>query len=345
MIIKATFDVELRGRLFELLQPLLLSVAHVPDADLHLIAVEEPAFSVLFAFAPGTDVQLAILPPVGSLPVKHIVLELSLVLLALRPRELPESVHFVLLPLALVYLAVGPGIGAAALDDAVVEVAVVRRAVGELQEARAIFPVVFVVPFEHGAVGPILHAFPVLLPVLPHAFVAVPGAASAGGHLLKGRHPVRPALVELSEQYVAIRLQKPPLAFRKILRPAAFINGAIGPSLLAVAVLHIANPLARILFICFRADEQGPGLPPESLTVDRHRLTFHIVPLRITDVPFLTRFAAVVILIIKHSIQLFLHLPRVLRLIIKFAVLVNNEFVYFGILELLLLEAAAIGLT
>lgn len=112
------------------MEPFLLRVAHVPNANFHLGTFEEFAFAMLLALAPLANVGLAVLPLVLALPVEQVVLELANIRLSLSPREPSKAIHFVLLPLAFINFSIGPFVCATPFYHAIFERSFVGGAVG-----------------------------------------------------------------------------------------------------------------------------------------------------------------------------------------------------------------------
>ena len=251
------------------IEPALAPAIDPKALSLDAMLVQIVADAALFAAIPATLILAPITPYKSTLAVPLVLLELPLVLLAIRPPQVPMSMHFIVEPLTVVLLIVAPEVDPLALDLVHLKLPCVNRPVGERQLPLAVLLPLEVLALVDGAIRPRLQPEPMLLVVLPAA------------HILRS--------VSMSVSSMTVRLIIDPVAFINVpigmvqltlaislaLAPLALISAPIEPFLLALAVAHIVEPLALVNGA--RVEVDGPLDLADALAHIHHVLVIRVI--------------------------------------------------------------------
>jgi len=149
------------------IEPALASSIDPDTFSFNSVLVEIVANARLFTSIPAAFVLAAILPNESAFAMTLIFLELTLILLTVRPDKMSISMHFIVKPLACVLFLVAPNVDAFALDLIHLELTLVHRSIGESELAAPIFLALVIFSFIYSAIRPCLQAKSVLFIVAP----------------------------------------------------------------------------------------------------------------------------------------------------------------------------------
>lgn len=195
---------------------------------------------MLFAFVPAALVESFVLPVKFAVAVALVLLELALVLFAVRPHQVPLTLHLVGVPLTCVSFSIAPLVSSEAVNLVVQKCTIENGTVSESEGAFAFFAALDEVSFILCAVGPDLLAPTVLFVVLPTALVGCTVAVCVDSlpvSLVFNPH----AFVDIS-----ICVKKLPVTIGLVVLPLTNVFASIWPFLKAFTVSLAHQPLSLV---------------------------------------------------------------------------------------------------
>mmetsp|Transcript_38123 Transcript_38123/g.75604 ORF Transcript_38123/g.75604 Transcript_38123/m.75604 type:complete len:271 (+) Transcript_38123:316-1128(+) len=187
---------------------------------------------------------------ISSLLVINVV---SLIAPAIRPHTSSGSVHAVHMPLTLKPPAIAPGIYTVTINAIIVKFASIGGIIGPTEAACATLDPVLVLPDIVSSIGPVLRALPVLPVIYPLAFES--STIGLRVHALAMCSVPAPT----SLKNISICLLETAKALGLVANELALVPGAIRPSLNAIAISILSEPLASVLHSVLE-DVLGPCL-------------------------------------------------------------------------------------
>ena len=150
-----------------LVEPALAPSINPDTFSFDAMLVEVVADAALFTSIPAALILSTILPDESSLTVALILLELSLILLAVRPDKMAIAVHFIVQPLTCVLLLITPDVDTFSLDLIHLELSLVNGAIGKCELTSSIFLALEVFTFIDSTIRPSFKTESMLFIVAP----------------------------------------------------------------------------------------------------------------------------------------------------------------------------------
>jgi len=208
--------------------------------DAPLRAVTERSKAMLLALVPPAIVLTPVLPLISAKAFLHVLEKLSLVLDTIRLNVNAIALHVVRMPLAIVLASIEPEVDTVAMALVVEPLTVVRAAIGPDILTPALFLGHGVVTIKLGAFSPSFDAMSMLQVLFPHAFIARTFDRSI--YTIAVSFVVEPIPII----YIAICVEKLPIATRLIELPITFVAGRVRPHHRAFAMAQATFPLALV---------------------------------------------------------------------------------------------------
>ena len=136
------------------IEPALASSIDPDTFSFNSVLVEIVANARLFTSIPAAFVLAAILPNESTFTMTLIFLELTLILLAIRPDKMSVSMHFIVKPLACVLFLVAPNVDAFALNLIHLKFTLVHRSICKGKLATPVFLAFVIFSFIYSTIGP-----------------------------------------------------------------------------------------------------------------------------------------------------------------------------------------------